>query len=169
MSSRKVYTEAPSKAVAIFAVDPGASGAFAFRAADGEVGVVPFTTPADFIDTVWAFKTRADVLDATVKGIVEKVGGYIGKAQPASASFRFGENFGFIQGVLRTYGIGFSLVSPAKWEKAYPCRTLAGENKAQHKRELRDHAARIFPSLKPTLKTADALLLLDYANRIFMV
>lgn len=167
--TRKVYAAAPSRAVAIFAVDPGASGAFAFRMPDGEIGAVPFTTPADFIDTVWELNARAGALNATVKGVVEKVGGFIGVAQPASSSFRFGENFGFIQGVLRTYGIGFTLVSPAKWEKAYPCRTPARENKAQHKRELRDHAARLFPSLKPTLKTADALLLLDYASRIFLV
>ena len=33
--------------------------------------------------------------------------------------FHFGENFGFIQGVLRAYKIPFELVRPQKWKKEF--------------------------------------------------
>jgi hypothetical protein len=47
---------------------------------------------------------------------VEEVGGYIGKAQPASSAFKFDRNFGFILGVLQTLGIRLELVRPQRWQ-----------------------------------------------------
>lgn len=158
------------RSVAFLAVDPGASGAVAFNSRAGGVVAVPFTTPSDFLNTLRDFVSEnADdgvhIRPDDIYAVVEKVGGYVGKAQPASSAFKFGENYGFIQGVLRCLMIPYELVAPAKWEKLYPCSASSKDDKAQHKRELRDHAARLYPQLRPTLKTADALLLLDYAKK----
>lgn len=174
MKTQRKRTKQPSaperrESKAFLAIDPGANGAAAFTTAHGDVVCVPFESPDTFLHTLRDFaESNSDsckIRIADMHCVVEKVGGYIGKAQPASSAFRFGENYGFIQGVLRTLRIPYELVSPAVWQKAYPTHTKASEDKAQHKRELRDTASRLFPEIKVTLKTADALLLLDFARK----
>ncbi|HEV7926093.1 MAG TPA: hypothetical protein VGR14_12095, partial [Verrucomicrobiae bacterium] len=101
-----------------------------------------------------------------VIAIVEEVGGYIGKAQPGSTAFKFGRNFGFILGVLQTLGIRVELVRPQKWQKALSLGSATGcASKTEWKNKLKASAQRLYPHLKPTLATADALLILDYARR----
>ena len=39
--------------------------------------------------------------------------------QGVSSTFNFGMNFGFIQGVLKAYGISYELVTPQKWKKEF--------------------------------------------------
>lgn len=154
----------------LLAIDPGANGAVAWVNKYGEVQAVPFDSPDTFLHTLCDFKEacvggRGLMNVSDFSCVVEKVGGFVGKAQPASAAFRFGENYGFIQGVLRALKVPYDLVSPVTWQKLYPTHTKASEDKAQHKRELRDTASRLFPQLRVTLKTADALLLLDYLRK----
>jgi len=82
-----------------------------------------------------------------------------------SAIFNFGVNYGFQLGVCQALGFRVQLVPTATWEKYYPCKTRRVENEAQHKRELREHAAKLFPDLRPTLAATESLLILDYATR----
>jgi hypothetical protein len=98
--------------------------------------------------------------------VVEEVSGYIGKAQPGSSAFKFGRNFGFILGVLQTLGVRVELVRPQKWQKALSLGSASGcASKTEWKNKLKGAAQRLYPHLKPTLATADALLILDYARR----
>ena len=39
--------------------------------------------------------------------------------QGVVSMFNFGQNYGFIQGVLKAYNIPFELVPPAKWKKEF--------------------------------------------------
>lgn len=150
----------------LIAIDPGANGAVAFTCRDGSIAAVPFDSPDTFLNTLVDFqKANSRMLTSDLLCVVEKVGGFIGKAQPASAAFRFGENYGYIQGVLRALKVPYELVAPATWQRLYPTHTKASEDKAQHKRELRDTASRLFPQIRVTLKTADALLLLDFLRK----
>ena len=177
MRSKKERTTKPKKSDAdvkvrgraFLAIDAGASGASAWTTREGDAVCVPFESPDTFLHTLRDFvetNSRGGKLSSSdVLCVLEKVGGYIGKAQPASSAFRFGENYGYIQGVLRALKIPYELVSPTVWQKSYPTRTKASENKAQHKRELRDIASRLFPESRVTLKTADALLLLDWTRK----
>ena len=41
--------------------------------------------------------------------------------QGVSSTFNFGMNYGFIQGVLKAYGIPYELVTPQKWKKEFSC------------------------------------------------
>ena len=100
-----------------------------------------------------------------VTAYIEQVGGYVGKAQPGSAMFNFGRNFGYILGICQALAFTVELIRPQTWQKAYPTRTTKTQNATQHKRELKDHATRLFPTLKPTLATADALLILHHATK----
>ena len=147
------------------AIDPGASGAYAIRYPSGFTEAYPYTCDSDFLEAMSTLATRAAQEHHLVTCTIEQVGGYVGKAQPGSAMFNFGRNFGYTLGVCQALGFQINLVRPQAWQKLFPTKTKKNQNSAQHKRELKDHAARLYPALKPTLKTADALLILHYATR----
>ena len=147
----------------IIAIDPGASGGFAWYDADGNPECIPMP------------QTEGDVLSA-IRGLafgrkepvayIEEVGGYVGGGgQPGSAMFTFGRGFGFILGCLMACGFRIELVRPQKWQKSLSIGTSKDcENKAAWKRRLKSKAQQLFPTCNVTLKTCDALLLLNYAT-----
>lgn len=86
--------------------------------------------------------------------------------QGVSSTFNFGMNFGFIQGVLRVYGIPYELVTPQKWKKEFSCTS--------NKNTSIEVCKRLFPNvnLKATDKCkkdhdgmAEALLIAEYGRR----
>lgn len=145
------------------AIDPGASGGFAWRT-DG----VPYCAAMP--------ETEGDVL-GLIRGLaserkdpiayVEEVGGYVGGGgQPGSAMFTFGRGFGFILGCLMSAGFRIELVRPQKWQKSLGIGTSKDcANKAEWKRKLKAKAQQLFPTCNVTLKTCDALLILNYGNQ----
>ena len=145
------------------AIDPGASGGFAWHDADGNPNCIPMP------------QTEGDVLSA-IRGLassrkepvayVEEVGGYVGGGgQPGSAMFTFGRGFGFILGCLMSAGFRIELVRPQKWQKSLAIGTSKDcENKAAWKRKLKAKAQQLFPTCNVTLKTCDALLILNYST-----
>jgi len=121
-----------------------------------------------------------------VRAIVEEVSGYAGVAQPGSAMFTFGRQFGFSMGVLQTLGCRIELVKPQVWQKALGLgitgrqkaprganpqtkRAISVANqrlKREWKRKLQQKAQQLFPNANATLATCDALLLLEFAKTI---
>lgn len=96
----------------------------------------------------------------SVTAVIEQVGAMPG--QGVTSMFSFGENFGWWQGLLNGLGVPFQRVRPQEWQKG-----LAGLQKlkgADRKRRLKSLAAEQFPNAKPTLATADALLIGAWAN-----
>lgn len=86
--------------------------------------------------------------------------------QGVSSTFNFGMNFGFIQGVLKAYGIPYELVTPQKWKKEFSCTS--------DKNTSIDVCKRLFPNvnLKATERCkkdhdgmAEALLIAEYGRR----
>ncbi len=142
----------------IIGIDPGKNGGLAVIYEDGRVYAWGGLPDSDWIDTLRSLS----VVESNIQVIayLEQVGGFIGKQQPGSAMFRFGESFGFIRGVLQTLAISTELVRPQAWQKSLV--GLAGLEGQARKRALREHASRLFPSIKPTLATADALLIARY-------
>jgi hypothetical protein len=117
---------------------------------------------------------------------IEKVGGYAGGAgQPGSAMFSFGKGVGILYGALLMAQVRIEEVTPQKWQKALSLgnkesircpinaspierKRIAAQNaryKTEWKNKLKAEAQRLFPSVKVTLKTADALLIYEYARR----
>ena len=149
------------------AVDPGASGGFAISYGsdlDG-VEVRPWVDETEWLSTLWELLEHPDA--ESVVGIVEHVPPYVGKAIPSSAAFKLGKSFGYICGTIRALQIPLNLTRPAEWQKGLEGVKAASGSKK--KRVLRDHASRLFPTVKGvTLKTADALLILDHflSNKI---
>lgn len=103
--------------------------------------------------------------------VIEKVGGYIGTAQPGSSAFKFGRGVGVLIGLLIAARIPFEEVHPRTWQKALSIHPRAKkssgseESKGQFKNRLKSKCQQLFPTQRPTLKTCDALLICEYAKR----
>jgi len=150
----------------ILAIDPGKSGGMASWSDAYVVKALPMPdTPREIIDAIndyFQVACRNSIV------IMEKVSGYAGGGgQPGSAMFRFGEGYGFIQGVVMTLGMRLELVTPQKWQKALGLsHREKTQSKCEWKNKLKAEAERLYPGVKVTLATADALLLLEYARRM---
>jgi hypothetical protein len=146
----------------IIAIDPGASGGFAWRTSTGSVEIAKMPlTEGDVLFFLRGFKHNEYVI------FMEEVGGYVGKAQPGSAMFTFGRNAGFLIGAIMALGFRLEMVRPQVWQKGLgigTSRTCA--SKSEWKNKLKAVAQRKFPGANVTLATSDALLILDYAENI---
>jgi hypothetical protein len=121
-------------------------------------------TQGDLLERLREIKTIAGLEGDELVCVLEEVSGFAGKAQPGSAMFRFGEHFGFIKGVVQAMGLRLVLVRPQVWQKGFGVgKASACASKTEWKNKLKAEAQRRFPHLNVTLKTADALLLLEYA------
>lgn len=76
-----------------------------------------------------------------------------------SSAFTFGANYGFWRGALLSLQIPFREVTAQVWQAKYNLGKVKGP---ERKRRLRQLASEQFPDLKPTLKTADAILMLEH-------
>jgi crossover junction endodeoxyribonuclease RuvC len=150
----------------IIAMDPGLSGGIAVsRFGKTECYAMP-ETQGDLLALVRDIRTAAAVEGGDIVCVVEEVSGFAGKAQPGSAMFRFGEHFGFIKGVIQASEIRLVLVRPQVWQKGFGLGTASAcASKTIWKNKLKAEAQRRFPHLTVTLKTADALLILEYGLR----
>jgi len=143
------------------AIDPGVSGGLAWTDEDGIVQAEPMpegmTAICDRLREL-----RAEGIGAAV---VERVGTYMpGNAGPAAATFA--RHCGHLDATL--YCLGYSAPqgpTPAQWQKIVPGLPKGtGAEKADRKRAIKEAMARRYPHLRVTLKTADALGILTWAN-----
>lgn len=138
-------------------IDPGKDGALATLDEAGEAHVVPWDPEgyAAILGGVW--------VPQQVRVCVEHVGAMPG--QGVTSMFHFGENFGFIQGLLTANKLPYELVRPQKWKRAFGI---------SDKNESIAVCKRLFPEvdLRRTEKCrkehdgmAEALLMAEYARR----
>lgn len=141
-------------------VDPGKDGCFAVIDGGGKPVFRVFFNEDGYVDAVKAYGIRASL------AILEHVGGIPGQSAPAA--FNFGDNFGFIRGLLRMYNVPYELVRPQKWKKEFSCTSDKNSSIAV--------AHRLFPGLdlRKTEKCvkdhdgfAEALLMAEYGRRHF--
>jgi len=87
------------------------------------------------------------------------------KSQKGSANFKFGENYGWWQGLFWGLGIKHEMALPGAWMSQFP---LQAKIKKADKPSL-DYARQQFPAVDLKLQKnhgrADALLIADYARR----
>jgi hypothetical protein len=75
------------------------------------------------------------------------------------SAFTFGNGFGHLEMALTAAGIPFERVRPQVWQKAMGCMTGGDKNISKRR------AQELFPSLKITHSTADALLIAHYGTK----
>lgn len=143
----------------IIGIDPGASGGIAWH--DGERARV-VKMPATLQD-LWELINNIRQ-DSFREGPWAKTTAYLEQVhsmpgQGVASSFKFGNGFGHLEMALTAAGIPFVRVSPQKWQGALGCRTGGDKNVSKAR------AQELFPDLKPTHATADALLIMEYGRR----
>jgi hypothetical protein len=141
----------------ILAIDPGLSGGLAYY---GPAGIILDSMPATDLDVSILVSDRLAISDVCY---IEKVGGYVGgKGAPGSSMFNFGRNVGFLHGLIAASKTRVIEVPPQRWQK-----TIGAGTKATHgtrwKAHLKGIAQQRQPGILITLKTADAVLLLEHA------
>jgi len=134
----------------ILGIDPGQSGGIALL---GEITPMASKMP----DTEKDIFDLLDSYDGN-RAYIEAVHAMPG--QGVSSCFKFGRNYGFLRGCLIALGIPFETVTPQKWQKALGCLSHGDKNVTKAK------AQELFPSLKVTHSTADALLIALYGSRL---
>lgn len=144
-------------------IDPGASGGIAALSGERmEVYPMPQT-----LGDLWAvFEFLGSV--GGFFAVIEKVGGYVGEAQPGSSAFKFGQSYGSLLMALTAAMIPYEEVTPQRWQKAMgitPRKNREGETKTSFKNRLKQKAQQLFPAVKVTLAVADALLIAEYCRR----
>lgn len=166
---------------AYLGIDPGASGGIAL--------ILPAARqPSLALVRVQVWKmpvTEDDVWDqvrSAVEGpvaerrktyaVIEKVGGHIGVPQPGWTMFKFGASYGGLRMALVANGLkeytDWQAIRPQDWQKAVgvvrPDGRTANETKTSFKNRLKEKAEQLYPGVKLTLATSDALLLAHYCR-----
>lgn len=142
---------------AVAAIDPGASGGVAILAkADAGASIQLHPIPADPAEL-------SDLIPFGAIIFIEKVPPFVGRIIPSSAAFKLGKSCGWLEGWAAGRQHRVILVSPQTWQAGLGIakgKLMQG----QWKSALKAEASRRYPDLSGlTLKTADALLILDYA------
>jgi len=136
-------------------IDPGKNGGIAWIA-DGKPCVEKMP---DTLQDLWELVTDMwNVSPNPCKAYVEQV--HSSPQQGVKSAFTFGQGFGHIEMALTAAGIPFERVRPQVWQKAMGCLTSGDKNVSKRR------AQELFPSLKITHATADALLIAEYGRRI---
>lgn len=142
-------------------IDPGKSGGIAVLI-DGEVHNVLKLEPCTEADIAEFVSDVRALVEASTAGplfaFLEKVSAM--PKQGVSSTFKFGTSYGFLRGLLVGMRIPFEEVTPQKWQKLMGCMTRGDKNVSKGR------AQQLFPSLKITHATADALLIAEYGRRI---
>lgn len=143
-------------------IDPGGKGGWTIIHEDGKVESHIWN------DTLFIQDMRS--VQASGKEsccALEKVGAM--PKQGVSSTFKFGEEYGLIQGVLKSLNIPYQTISPQTWKKEF---SLINQDKA---RSI-ETAQRLFPevnflpterSKKPSDGMCESALLACYAQRHF--
>ena len=139
-------------------IDVGASGAIAIT--DGRTILASITNDATDADLSAFIEENKEKFNI-IKCLIENV--HSMPKQGVSSSFKFGESKGFLRGLLVAHKIPFEEVTPQKWMKHFNLAGKGFDTKTEHKNNLKNYAQRLYPNIKITLKTADAILLSHYS------
>lgn len=149
---------------AILAIDPGAHGGMAVWTAGKVTCEKLGATEGDRLSTLRGWRDAMLVEGWELVMVLEQVGGFVGRGQPGSAMFKFGEGYGFLKGVIQTLEVRLVLVRPQVWQKRLGLGTASVcAKQSEWKRKLKEEAQRRYPKLAITGDTADAVLILDWA------
>ncbi len=96
--------------------------------------------------------------------VIENVGQWVGPNVARNSMFTFGWAAGGPHWVLRTLGKTIRYTPPQVWQRALKLDAKSAHGKGW-KNYLKEEAQKLYPDLKVTLYTSDALLILTAALR----
>lgn len=133
-------------------IDPGTNGGIAWIT-DGNPCVEKMP---DTLRDLWELLCEISH-ESDCKAYVEQVSSF--PEMGVVSAFSFGRGYGNLEMALTAAGIPFERVRPQVWQKALGCMTKGDKNITKRK------AQELFPSLKITHATADALLIAEYGTK----
>jgi hypothetical protein len=138
-------------------VDPGGSGAMARVRDDKVLFVKNDDTESELHAWLELAKFAAVTHKCGLFAYIERV--HSMPKQGVASSFKFGQSYGFLRGLLIACKIPFEEVSPVKWQTAMGCRSGGDKNVTKAR------AQQLFPDVRITHANADAILLAEYCRR----
>ena len=146
-------------------IDPGKGGGIAVIAKDG-VEVKKFPESIHDMSLMFALMVGNTPADQVLV-MLEKV--WARPHDGRSSVFTFAQNYGRWECIIATHEITPHYVTPQVWMKAIGCPPKL--KKQVRKNYLKQLSKEKYPEIakKLTLKTADAMLIADYAKNIFDV
>lgn len=143
----------------VMGIDPGASGAFAFKFPNGDVGVDKMPDTCQGIHDLVEQRTWVDADIRSLHCYIENVGGYR-PGNSAPSAVKFARHCGHLDMVLVSLEVPTTYVAPSPW-----MRTIlpsVPSDKKERKNAIKEEMQRLYPKIKVTLWNADALGLLTY-------
>lgn len=151
-----MQTSLTSKPKAVVGIDPGWSGGIGIYS---EAGAEVIKMPDTERDILIAFSEIAENYVVS-RCYIERV--HSMPKQGVRSSFKFGYNFGLLVGLVNCQEWSHVFVPPQKWQRTLGC--LSGGDKNVTKRRAQE----LYPSLKITHATADAMLIAHYGFTVEM-
>ena len=142
----------------IIGIDPGTNGGIAWIA-DGKPCVEKMP---DTLQDLWELicdihSDMGQMKQAPIKAYIEQVSS--SPQMGVKSAFTFGNGFGHLEMALTAAGIPFERVRPQVWQKALGCMTKGDKNITKRK------AQELFPDIKATHWSSDALLIAHYGTK----
>lgn len=137
-------------------IDPGLGGGIAVIHQDvGHVDVYKMPqTERDLLDLLESVGPKRH----PARAMLEKV--HSMPSQGHVGAFTFGKGYGALRMALTAAFVPFDEVRPAVWQKALGCLTKGDKNISKRR------AQALFPHVRLTHATADALLIAEYGRRL---
>lgn len=148
----------------IIAIDPGTGGGFAIKHELQKPYAMKMPdTEGDIVELFAEQMLMAESEDRERIAVIEQVGTFAGNVNRGNSQAVLYGSYKFMVGALQATHWRIELVRPQKWQ---PCFGLGKRrdcvSDTEWKNKLKEKAQQLFPELKVTLSTADALLLLEY-------
>jgi hypothetical protein len=141
----------------MLAIDPGASGGIAYIDEEGIVRAMPM--PEGMTEQIEAIQMLRAA--GHLKAMMENVGFHM-PGNSAVATSKFARHCGHLEAACYACGVSVQYVAPQSWMKKLGTWS---KDKRERKAQIKEAMARLYPHLKVTLKTADALGILTFAVR----
>ena len=137
-------------------IDPGKNGGLATIDEKGDAYADKM--PETLQDLFELLNSYSVGYDGNCRAFIEQV--HSSPQMGVKSAFTFGNGFGHLEMALTACGIPFERIRPQVWQKALGCMTKGDKNVSKRR------AQELFPTLKITHSTADALLIAEYVRRI---
>ena len=150
----------------IVGVDPGASGGLAVIFPDGTVVTEPFRglTLLGMYHVFQDLRVDCSERGLLMRAAIEEV--HAMPKQGVASTFAFGRSFGHLEALMLAAGIAFERVQPRAWQGDLGLlRRNRDESKTAKKNRHKALAQELFPGVKVTHATADALLIAEWLRR----
>lgn len=142
----------PDYPLILCGIDPGQSGGIAML---GQEFVEAFPMP-DTEDDICAILREFPIQCAFLEAVTPM------PKQGLGSTWKFGQHYGMLRGMLAALKIRREFVRPQVWQKALGIPKRGGKTQTEHKNVLKQRAQEVYPQLHITHATADALLIARY-------